>query len=460
MLSDQLDYQGSIFYLKHHLSHAASAFYPSPFDSAAIITADGVGEWATFSVGVGRETRINIEKEIHYPNSLGLFYTTVTTYLGFPANGCEGQTMALAAFGDPNRYSQEMRQIVKLREDGSFEIDERYFEFRAGRRMWSPRWVQMFGPPRSSGEPWLQRHYDLAAAGQSVIEHVIIANAQLLQTRTGLTKLCLGGGVALNCVANGKILAATDFDDIFIQPAAGDAGGCVGAALALYHQILKNPVRHRIDHTYFGPEFSDDEIEAILKATGLTYRRLDDSMMCREVSLAIHDNKVVAWFQGRMEFGPRALGNRSIFGNATSRGMRDVLNLQVKMRETFRPFAPIILEERSNEYFQLQVKSPYMLIAPQVRKEKLESIPAVIHVDATARVQTCDQLSNPKLRQLIVEFEKLSGVPVIINTSFNGKGEPVVCRPLDAIRCFNQNRIDILAIGSFLVEKSLDGYGG
>ena len=452
-IEEELGYTGPISYLKHHLSHAASSFYPSPFEEAAIITADGVGEWATFSVGVGRGNDITIEKEIHYPNSLGLLYTAVTTFVGFDAHGGEGKTMGLAGYGDPAPLLAKVKDVVRLNADGSFKIDESYFSFRAGNRMWSRKWEEIFGKPRLVGEPWEQRHYDLAASCQAVVEEVLILNAKLLQERTGLKKLCLAGGVTLNCVANAKILDQTGFDDIFVQPAAGDAGGALGAALYVYHALHKKGPRQSFEHAYLGPEFSDQEIEAALTAAGLKCRRVDEDTLCREVAGAIHGNKAIGWFQGRMEFGPRALGNRSIIGNATFNGMKDILNLRIKKREPFRPFAPIVLEESTNKYFHLDIKSPYMLLAPLVREEMREKVPAITHVDGTARVQTCDQASNVRLRKLITEFEKLSGVPIIINTSFNRKGEPVVCTPAHAISCYLDTQMDLLAIGPFIVEK-------
>jgi carbamoyltransferase len=452
-IEEELGYKGPISYLKHHLSHAASSFYPSPFDEAAIITADGVGEWATFSIGTGRGTKIEIEKEIHYPHSLGLLYTTVTTFLGFDAHGGEGKTMGLAGYGKPEPYLKKMRQVVKLNDDGSFHIDEKYFSFRAGNRMWSREWENIFGAPRGTKEPWTQDHYDIAAACQQVVEDVFILNARLLQERTGLTKLCLAGGVTLNCVANAKILKQTKFDDIFVQPAAGDAGGSLGAALYVYHALYGKGPRQKFDHAYLGPEFSNEEIRSALEQSGLTVREVDEATLCRDVAQAIFENKTIGWFQGRMEFGPRALGNRSIIGNAAFAGMKDILNLRIKKREPFRPFAPIVLEEKVSTYFDLEIKSPYMLLAPVVRDQMRAKVPSITHVDGTARVQTCDHTSNPRLRRLITEFEKLSGVPIIINTSFNRKGEPVVCKPVHAIDCFLNTEMDLLAIGSFIAEK-------
>jgi carbamoyltransferase len=346
-----------------------------------------------------------------------------------------------------------MRRVLKLNSDGSFHIDEKYFSFRAGNRMWSSEWERAFGPPRGRTDPWTQAHYDIAAACQQVIEDVFLLNARLLQERTGMTKLCLAGGVTLNCVANAKILKATKFDDIFVQPAAGDAGGSVGAALYVYHALHGRGPRQKFEHAYLGPEFSNDEIRAALDQSGLSVREVDEQTLCCDIAKAIFENKTIGWFQGRMEFGPRALGNRSIIGNATFAGMKDILNLRIKKREPFRPFAPIVLEEKVSTYFDLNIKSPYMLLAPLVLENMRTKVPSITHVDGTARVQTCDHTSNPRLRRLICEFEKLSGVPIIINTSFNRKGEPVVCTPAHAIDCFLNTEMDILAIGPFIADK-------
>jgi carbamoyltransferase len=452
-IEEELGYKGPIYFIKHHLSHAASSFYPSGFEEAAIITADGVGEWATFSTGVGRGRQIEIFNEIQYPHSLGLLYTAVTVFLGFDAHGGEGKLMGLAGYGSPERFRRQIREVVKIRQDGSFELNQEFFAFRAGNKMWSQKWISVFGSPRDRNSAWTQEHYDLAAACQDVVEEVILLNARLLQQRTGMKRLCLAGGVTLNCVANAKILKTTAFENIFVQPAAGDAGGAVGAALFVYHGLLKHENRHKMEHAYLGPSYSDDEIEAALKKYSLAPKKVSEDELCEQVAQAIADNKAIGWFQGRMEFGPRALGNRSIIGNAAFDGMKDILNSRIKKREAFRPFAPIVLEENSSEYFDLNIPSPYMLLAPLVHKEKQSHVPAITHVDGTARVQTCDRASNPLLRKLITASSKRTGVPVIINTSFNRKGEPVVCRPEHAIECFLATQMDLLAIGSFVVEK-------
>jgi len=453
LIEEELEYKGPISFIKHHLSHASSAFYPSGFEEAAIITADGVGEWATFSVGTGHGSSIKIEKEIHYPDSLGLLYTTVTTFLGFHAQGGEGKTMGLAGYGSPARFRQAVANILRLNSDGSFSLNPKYFSFRRGKRMWSSAWTDAFGVPRKRDDPWTEDHYDLAASVQEAIENVLILNADILQKKTGLKKLCLAGGVTLNCVASAKILESTAFDDIFIQPAAGDAGGSVGAALYVYHSLYRKDARKPLRHAYLGPEFSKEEIRASLLRANLPIDEMDETKFLRRVAQALNENKVIGWFQGRMEFGPRALGNRSILGNPTSPEMKDILNLKIKKRESFRPFAPIVLEERATEFFDLSIASPYMLLAPKVRSDKRTLLPAITHVDGTARVQTCNQTSNPLLRKLIEEFESLSGVPMIINTSFNRNTEPVVATPDQAIDCFLQTQMDLLAIGPYIVSK-------
>ncbi len=405
------------------------------------------------SVGVGRGRTIEVFNEIHYPNSLGLLYTAVTVFLGFDAHGGEGKLMGLAGYGSPERYRKQIRDVVRIKADGSFELNQDYFAFRAGNQMWNAKWVETFGPPRDRNASWTQEHYDLAAACQDVVEEAILLNARLLQEKTGQKKLCLAGGVTLNCVANAKILKATAFDDIFVQPAAGDAGGAVGAALFTYHGLLKQDGRHKMHHAYLGPEFSDAEIERCLANYSLHPKKMSQDELCEYVGQAIADNKAIGWFQGRMEFGPRALGNRSIIGNAAFAGMKDILNSRIKKREAFRPFAPIVLQENCADYFDLNIASPYMLLAPHVHDSRRETVPAITHIDGTARVQTCDQTSNPLLRKLIQASAKRTGVPVIINTSFNRKGEPVVCKPEHAIECFLATQMDLLAIGSFVVEK-------
>jgi carbamoyltransferase len=452
-LRSELGYEGEVLFLKHHFSHAASAFLPSPFEEAAILTVDGVGEWATASMGAGRGERIEILREMHYPHSLGLLYTAVTVYLGFEANTGEGKTMGLAGYGEP-RFLSQLRGLVDIREDGSFALDPRFFSYRAGERMWSRRFEEVFGPPRAPGASYEQRHYDLASSLQALLEEVLVKMARALHRETGSRRLCLAGGVALNCLANRKILAETPFEEVFIQPAAGDAGGALGAALGVYHCVQGNAGRRPLEHAYLGPEASDREMLKVIQRAGLQARKLSEQELLRETARRIHRNQAVGWFQGRMEFGPRALGNRSILGNPCFEGMKAVLNEKVKKREEFRPFAPAVLEERAAEFFDLPCPSPYMLLAPKVRPEKRPTVPAITHVDGTARVQTVSERANPRFYRLIQEFERLSGVPLVVNTSFNRKGEPVVCLPEHALDCYLGSAMDCLVLGDYLLEKT------
>jgi carbamoyltransferase len=451
-IESELGFNKQVHFVKHHLSHAASAFFPSPFEQAAILTADGVGEWATFSRGTGKGNRIEISREIQYPDSLGLLYTAFTTFLGFDAHGGEGKTMALAALGEPT-FLPKLKEIVSVQDDGSFRINQRYFAFSGESRLWKARFTDLFGPARTREMPLEQRHYDLAASIQKFVEDVMILNARLLQKDTGLKNLCLAGGVALNCVANHKILEETDFHDIFVQPATGDAGGSLGAALFLHHGLKGAARTAPLEHTYLGPSYSDREVYKALSRSGLKFEKQDEPALLRRTAERLQQNRVVGWFQGRMEFGPRALGNRSILGNPCDPGMRDFLNGQIKKRESFRPFAPIVLEERARDYFDLRAKSPYMLLAPRVLPGKREALPSITHFDGTARVQTVDHTSNPRFRKLLEEFERLAGVPILINTSFNRKGEPVVCKPEHAIDCFVATGMDCLAVGDYFVER-------
>lgn len=453
VVEEELSTQAPVHFLKHHLSHAASTFLPSPFEKAAIMTCDGVGEWATMSVGVGEGSRIELEKEICYPDSLGLLYTAVTVYLGFHAHGGEGKTMGLAGYGEP-RFKKQFEDVIRVFEDGSFRLNQKYFHYRRGQKMWSPAFETLFGPARKPGDAWEQRHYDLAASLQEIVERVFILNARALAASTGSKNLCLAGGVTLNCVANAKVLQETDFENIFVQPAAGDAGGAIGAALYISNSLMGEP-RHHMSHSFLGPEFSEYEILKAIKNHRIEkYEKLDDDALVKRAARHIHDCKTMAWFQGRLEFGPRALGGRSILANPCSDQMKDILNSRIKKRESFRPFAPMVLKERSSEFFDLEIESPYMLLAPQVRTEKRHLLPAITHVDGTARVQTVGESEHPLLRKLILEFERLSGVPVLLNTSFNRNGEPVVARPEHALDCFLNTELEALAIGPFWIEKT------
>lgn len=474
-------YRGPILFPAHHESHAASAFFPSPFDEAAILTIDGVGEWSTTTLGLGEDNRVRLLKEIRFPHSLGLLYTAFTYYLGFKVNSGEYKVMGLAPYGRP-RYADAIReQLIDLREDGSFWMDMSYFNYCQGLTMTGPRFHDLFGgPPRKPESDLTQREMDLAASLQLVTEEAMLAMARHAREVTGKPNLVLAGGCSLNCVANGKILREKIFDRLWIQPAAGDAGGALGAALAAWHHGYGQPRRVvRPDAqkgSYLGPEFSGDEIEAELEGLGARYQRLPDegSLLERAAGL-LAEEKVLGWFQGRMEYGPRALGNRSILGDPRSPHMQKTLNLKIKYRESFRPFAPTVLAERCADYFEFESDedSPYMLLVADVREDKrlpgaedgrgafgLEllnqprsEIPAVTHVDMSARVQTTDPERNPRYHALIRRFEQKTGCPVLINTSFNVRGEPIVCTPRDAYHCFMCTEMDALAVGDFLLLK-------
>lgn len=454
VIHEELSTQAPIHFFKHHLSHAASAFLPSPFEEAAIMTCDGVGEWTSMTAGHGFGNDIKINREITYPDSVGLLYTTFTIYLGFHAHGGEGKTMGLAAYGTPT-YLPQMEKVIKVFDDGSFRLNPEYFSYRRGKKMWNEKFERLFGPAKKYEEPWQQRHFDIGASLQVVVEKIFILAARSLQKKTGSKNLCLAGGVTLNCVANAKILENTDFQNIFVQPAAGDAGGSVGSALYISNTLNREP-RHHMEHSFLGPEFSEYEIlKAIKQHRFENFVKLTEEELLAKAADCIAQNKTLGWFQGRMEFGPRALGGRSILANPCSNEMKDILNLKIKKRESFRPFAPMVLKERANEYFNLNIESPYMLLAPQVRPEKKAILPAITHNDGTARVQTIGNDEHPLLRKLILEFEKRSGVPVLLNTSFNRNGEPVVCKPMHALDCFLNTNLDALAIGPYWLEKKV-----
>jgi carbamoyltransferase len=456
VIQRELGYQGKVTFVKHHLAHAASSFLVSPFEEAAILTADSVGEWATMTRGTGRGSAITITDEIQYPDSLGLLYTAVTTYLGFEANEGEGKVMGLAGYGTP-RYLDAFRKIVSVMPDGSFAMDHRYFGFDTGRRMFSDRFVRAFGPARIPEGPIDERHCDIAASLQKFTEDTLVLIARDLHGKTKLDNLCLAGGTFLNCVANSRIAEGTPFRNIFIQPAAGDAGGAIGVAAYIDHALLGNPRHSVMTDAYLGPSYSPAQIRRALAAENVVFEEMDEADLVGTVADKIAQDKIVGWFQGRMEIGPRALGNRSILANPCNPAMKDILNLRVKHREPFRPFAPVVLEERAAEYFDLPGNSPFMLLSPRVRDDKKAVIPAVTHVDGTARVQTVSRESNPLLWRLVSAFADKTGVPVIINTSFNLRGEPVVCAPQDALRTFLATEMDYLVLGNFLVTRHPQG---
>lgn len=473
------DWETRLLFGEHHQSHAASAFFPSPFEEAAILTMDGVGEWATTSLALGRRNRLEILREIHFPHSLGLLYSAFTYYTGFKVNSGEYKVMGLAPYGQPKYAKTILDNLIDLKPDGSFRLDMSYFDYCTGLRMTNAKFDALFGGPARQPEQWLtQREMDLAASVQAVLEEVVLRLAKSLASETGQKNLCLAGGVALNCVANGKILRAGDFQRLWIQPAAGDAGGALGAALNAYHQFQDGPryVNGALDGmagSYLGPAFAQAEIEQRLTAAGARFTTVDDAKLIAETVDGLVAEKAVGWFQGRMEFGPRALGGRSILGDPRSPSMQKTLNLRVKYRESFRPFAPSVRREDVAEWFELDADSPYMLlvadvVAPRRRQmtaaeqalfgiDKLNvprsEIPAVTHVDYSARIQTVHAETNPRYHQLLTAFKQQTGCPVLVNTSFNVRGEPIVCTPEDAFRCFMGSDIEMLVAGNCILRK-------
>jgi len=449
----ELSFGGKVLFIKHHLSHAASSFLVSPFEEAAILTADGIGEWATTTYGIGKGNNIKILKEINFPDSLGLLYTGVTTYLGFKANQEEGTVMGLASYGQPT-YLDRFRKIIQVKGDGSFRMDQSFFGFNKASRMYTNKFIKMFGKERKSGDRIEDRHRDIAASLQKFIEETVLAMARHIYKETKLDKLCLAGGLFLNCIANNRILEEAPFKEIFIQPAAGDSGGALGVACYIYNSILDNKRNYVMTDAYLGPEFSASHIKRALLKEELDYKELDDSILFKYIAEKICNNKIIGWLQGRMELGPRALGNRSIIANPCNPEMKEMLNAKVKKRESFRPYAPVVLEERAKEFFMLKNLSAFMLLAPAVIEDKKRLIPAVTHMDGTARVQTINKNTNAKLWSLVKEFENITGIPVLINTSFNLKGEPIVCTPEDAISCFKRSQMDCLVLGNYVVERA------
>ena len=452
------DWRHRLLFAEHHQSHAASAFFPSPFREAAVLTMDGVGEWATTSLGYGDDNRLEIRKEIHFPHSLGLLYSAFTYYTGFKVNSGEYKVMGLAPYGEPKYVDLIFDRLLDLKSDGSFRLDMTYFDYCTGLRMTNGKFHALFGaPPRRPDEPLTQHHMDLAASIQAVIEEVVLRLTRTAARETGSENLCLAGGVALNCVANGKVLRDGRFRRIWIQPAAGDAGGALGAALCAYH-LFKNQPRDAgrgdaMSGAFLGPSFAQAEIEARLRACGARFTVLGLDELVNRAATALADGKAVGWFQGRMEFGPRALGARSILADPRSPTMRTVLNDKVKHRESFRPFAPSVLREDASDWFELEGESPYMLLVADVVKPHRLEIPAVTHVDDSARIHTVDRATNPRYHGLLEAFKARTGCPVLVNTSFNVRGEPIVCTPQDAFRCFMGTDIDVLVAGDCYLEK-------
>jgi carbamoyltransferase len=446
-------YAGPILFAEHHMSHAASCFLPSPFEEAAILTVDGVGEWATASFGLGRGSDIQLFKEIRFPHSLGLLYSAFTYYLGFKVNSAEYKVMGLAPYGKPVHFDRIMKEMVHLNQDGSFKLDMKYFSYDYGLRMTNGAFDDFFGGPPRKPETWMtEREFDIAASVQKVCEEVVLSMVRHLHQQTGLTKLCMAGGVALNCVANGRVIRETPMKQLWVQPAAGDAGGAVGVAHYIYNTLHKRPRAAAWTHAYLGPAFSDAEIARFLDEAGAKYETLADGELVGRTARLIADNNVVGWFQGRMEFGPRALGARSILADPRDPKMRDTLNMKIKFREGFRPFAPSVLMDKAAEWFEIDCDSPYMLLVAQVREGR-RTIPSVTHVDNSARLQTVTRDEAPLYYDLIREFERLTGVPIVINTSFNVRGEPIVCTPRDAYLCFMRTNMDTLVLGHHLLDK-------
>lgn len=475
-ITEEMDLPKSvpILFTSHHHAHAASAFYPSPFASAAILTVDGVGEYSTTTIGVGEGREIKLLKELAFPHSVGLLYSAFTAYCGFRVNSGEYKLMGLAPYGEPKFEKAIRDEIIDLKADGSFWLNMEFFDFLHGTRMANDRFEGLFGGPARSPEGKIEeRHFDVARSVQAVMEEAMLRLARHAREVTGKRELCMAGGVALNCVANGRILRAKIFDRLWIQPAAGDAGGALGAALAVWHgknELAARQPNDSMKGSLLGPQFTDAEIEGVLKKHGAVYRRLGDEELLGETARLLAAEQVVGWVQGRMEFGPRALGNRSILGDPRSAKMQSVLNLKVKFRESFRPFAPAVLRERAADYFELAEESPYMLLVAGVRpslrrtvggdirgldrlKQVRSELPAITHVDYSARIQTVGPEANPRFYALLREFERQTDCGVLVNTSFNIRGEPVVCTPEDAYRCFVCTEMDWLAIGNFLLER-------
>jgi carbamoyltransferase len=475
-----LAYDGEILYGEHHESHAASAFFPSPFEEAAILTIDGVGEWATTAIGVGRGNDLQLRKELHWPDSLGLLYSAFTYFTGFKVNSGEYKVMGLAPYGEPKYVDLIYRELVDLRDDGSFALNQEYFNYLTGLTMTNGAFAKLFGgPPRVPESKLTQREMDLARSIQVVSEEILLRMARTAHAETGMENLCLAGGVALNCVANGRILREGPFKRLWIQPAAGDAGGALGVAQLIWHRYGKNPRRvspgrDGMHGAYLGPAFAPDDIAAYMQSIGAVGERLERERLLKRVAELLASEKVIGWFDGRMEFGPRALGARSILGDPRSPRMQAQMNLKIKFREGFRPFAPSVLRERVSDYFELADESPYMLLVAPVKRSRQISmtpeqqrlwgidqlnvvrsdIPAVTHIDYSARIQTVSRDTNPNYYDLIQEFERLTGCAVLVNTSFNVRGEPIVCTPADAYHCFMRTHIDYLVMGPFLLDKT------
>jgi carbamoyltransferase len=453
VLHDKLGFDGEVLFAEHHQSHAASAFLPSPFEESAILTCDGVGEWATTTQGVGRGNQFELIKEVRFPHSLGLLYSAFTYYLGFRVNSAEYKVMGAAPYGDPKYTDKIFDELVDLREDGSFKLNMKYFAYDYGLTMTNRKFDELFGQPRRESESEMEQfHWDMAASVQRVTEEVMLRIVRDLHQKTGMKNLCMAGGVALNCVSNGRIIREGPFENLWVQPAAGDAGGALGAALFVDNCVLDNPRKTRMEHAYWGPSFSDDAIRSYLDARGVRYRTLPRDEMIAETARRLSDDQaVVGWFQGRLEWGPRSLGSRSIIADARNQENWKRVNLKIKFRESFRPFAPAVLAEKASEWFDIDRESPYMLLVCQVHEGK--RIPAVTHVDGSARLQTVTRDSQPEFYDLLSAFDQQTDCPVLINTSFNVRGEPIVCTPDDAYLCFMRTQMDVLVLGNQILLK-------
>jgi len=478
LIKDTLKYNGNILFPEHHISHAASAFFPSPFEEAAFITMDGVGEWATTSYGIGEGNNLELQADIKFPHSLGLLYSSFTYYTGFRVNSGEYKVMGLAPYGNPIYKDLIYNNLIDVKEDGSFKMNMKYFDYSVGLKMTNNKFHNLFGgPPRKPESELTQKEMDLARSVQEVTEEIVLKIAKNVVKETKKKNLCLAGGVALNCVANGKLLRSELFENIWIQPAAGDAGGAVGSALAVWHLHLKNSRsvnnQDSMKGCYLGPEFSESFIKEFLDKNDYKYNKMNSQSLLDKVADLINDDKVIGWFDGKMEFGPRALGGRTIIGDARSSKMQKTMNLKIKYRESFRPFAPSVLAEEISNYFDINIESPYMLLVANVKKEKQikmsneqsgyfgldqlnvvrSDIPAVTHVDYSARIQSVNSQTNPRYHKLISRFNEKFGTAVIVNTSFNVRGEPIVCTPDDAYRCFMRTEMDYLVLGNFILNK-------
>jgi carbamoyltransferase len=478
VIKKETGYEGDILYTEHHEAHAASAFYPSPFNEAAILTIDGVGEWATASYGIGSGNDLNLLKELHFPDSLGLLYSAFTYFTGFRVNSGEYKLMGLAPYGTPKYKDLILQELVDLKDDGSIRLNLSYFDFLGGLKMTNRRFARLFnGPPRKPESEITQREMDIAASIQAVTEEAVFKMANHVYKETKQKNLCLAGGVALNCVANGRVLRDGPFENIWIQPAAGDAGGALGAALSVWHRYLGNERtkatgRDSQQGSYLGPSYPRETVKNFLNENGCVYHELNPEKKASSIANLIAEGKIIGYMSGRMEFGPRALGARSILGDARRQDTQTVMNLKIKYRESFRPFAPTVLEEKASEYFEIDRPSPYMLLVADVRKErrlpqpsrdamsmmdrlkiKRSDIPAITHLDYSARLQTVNQEDKPDYYEIISEFEKLTGCAVIVNTSFNVRGEPIVCTPEDAYKCFMRTEMDVLVIEDFMLFK-------